>query len=277
MNELVAKNVAFCNSELLAVKERKTGRIYAGINSVLRELGFSDKQIEYRRDKWKDDKVPSKGILKFSGTLIGAGTGKDTWCIEVMKLPLALAKIEITQKMKREMPDLTDKLEKYQENCADVLADAFLENTQTPPPTLQQQIQTIAKGTEELYQRVDEVTEDVKMVKQEIESLKLDLPILPIEADKITEAVRKKGVAVLGGKQSNAYNDRGLRQKLYNNLYSNLKYNFGVKSYKSIKRSQCDKAIEIIQKCEPPFFLTVMIDNENSQHTMTWKEMLGDE
>ena len=145
------------------------------------------------------------------------------------------------------------------------------------PLTIQQQIQTIAKGTDELYQRVDEVTEDVKSVKQEIESLKFDLPILPIEADKITEAVRKKGVAVLGGKQSNAYNNRGLRQKLYNDLYANLKYNFGVKSHKSIKRSQCDKAIEIIQRYDPPFFLTVMIDNENSQHTMTWKEMLGDE
>lgn len=269
MNELVTKNVPFCNSELLAIKERKSGKIYAGINSVLRELGFSDKQIEYRRDKWKDDKALSKGILKFSGTLIGAGTGQGTWCIDVMKLPLALAKIEITQKMKREMPDLTDKLEEYQENCADVLADAFLENTQTLPLTLQQQIQTIAKGTEELYQRVDEVTEDVKTVKQEIESLKLDLPILPIEADKITEAVKKKGVAVLGGKQSNAYQNRNLRQKMYNNLYANLKYNFGVKSYKSIKRSQCDKAIEIIQRYEPPFFLAQQIEQANAQMNLT--------
>ena len=114
MNELVTKNVPFCNSELLAVKEQSTGRIYAGINSVLRELGFSDKQIEYRRDKWKDDKVLSKGILKFSGTLIGAGTGKDTWCIEVMKLPLALAKIEITQKTREERPEFSKKLLEYQ-------------------------------------------------------------------------------------------------------------------------------------------------------------------
>lgn len=138
------------------------------------------------------------------------------------------------------------------------------------PQTIPEQIQLLAQGNVELNKRVDDI-------KAEVEALKMDLPILPIEADKITEAVRKKGVAVLGGKQSNAYNNRGLRQRLYNNLYSNLKYNFGVKSYKSIKRSQCDKAIEVIQKYEPPFFLTVMIDNENSQHTMTWKEMLGDE
>lgn len=43
--------------------------------------------------------------------------------------------------------------------------------------------------------------------------------------------------------------------KVYNNLYSNLKYNFGVTSYKQIKRSECDKAIEVINNYQPPFFL----------------------
>lgn len=152
------------------------------------------------------------------------------------------------------------------------MEEAISEGNKSLPLTLKEQIQTIAKGTEELYQRVDEVTEDVKTVKQEIESLKLDLPILPIEADKITEAVRKKGVAVLGGKQSNAYNNRGLRQKLYNNLYSNLKYNFGVKSYKGIKRSQCDKAIEVIQKYKPPLFLQEQIDAANNQQSFDFGE-----
>lgn len=85
---------------------------------------------------------------------------------------------------------------------------------------------------------------------------------------RLYRAVKKKGVAVLGGKQSNAYNDRGLRQKLYNNLYANLKYNFGVKSYKSIKRSQCDKAIEVIQRYEPPFFLAQQIENVNAQKSL---------
>ncbi len=129
------------------------------------------------------------------------------------------------------------------------------------PQTIPEQIQLLAQGNVELNKRVDDI-------QAEVEALKMDLPILPIEADKITEAVKKKGVAVLGGKQSNAYNNRGLRQKLYNNLYSNLKYNFGVKSYKSIKRSQCDKAIEVIQKYEPPFFLAQQIESVNAQQSL---------
>lgn len=129
------------------------------------------------------------------------------------------------------------------------------------PQTIPEQIQLLAQGNVELNKRVDDI-------QAEVEALKMDLPILPIEADKITEAARKKGVAVLCGKRSNAYNDRGLRQKLYNNLYANLKYNFGVKSYKSIKRSQCDKAIEVIQKYEPPFFLAQQIESVNAQQSL---------
>lgn len=129
------------------------------------------------------------------------------------------------------------------------------------PMTVPEQIKLLAQGHTELKAEVDEIRSD-------LESLKMDLPILPIEADKITEAVRKKGVSVLGGKQSNAYGNRSLRQKLYNSLYANLKYNFGVKSYKAIKRRECDKAVEIICKYEPPFFLAQQIENENAQQNL---------
>lgn len=126
------------------------------------------------------------------------------------------------------------------------------------PMTIPEQIQLLAQGNVELNKRMDDM-------QTEIESIKFDLPILPIEADKITVAVKKKGVAIMGGKQSNAYNNRGLRQKVYNNLYSNLKYNFGIKSYKSLRRSECDKAIEIINNYQPPFFLEQEISAENLQ------------
>lgn len=60
MNDLIVKNVLFCGSELLAVKPKENGKVYVGINSILRELGFDERQIEYRRNKWNADKVLCK-------------------------------------------------------------------------------------------------------------------------------------------------------------------------------------------------------------------------
>lgn len=144
---------------------------------------------------------------------------------------------------------------------SEILPSIRKHGTYQLPQSIEGKIQLLAQGHTELKAEVDEI-------KADLEALKYDLPILPIEADKITEAVKKKGVAVLGSKQSNAYRDRNLRQKLYNNLYANLKYNFGVRSYKSIKRNQVDKAIEVIQRYEPPFFLAEQIENVNAQQRL---------
>ena len=123
---LQVKNVDFYGDTLLAIQENATQTIYVAINYILRGLGFNDKQTEYQRDKITSDKVIAKGTQKFSGTLLNMRTGKDVWCISLFKLPLALAKISITPKMQKETPQLADKLERYQDTCADVLAKAFL-------------------------------------------------------------------------------------------------------------------------------------------------------
>lgn len=144
----------------------------------------------------------------------------------------------------------------------DYLEDNYFDKKpQSIPLTTAQQIQLLAQGNVELNQRVDTLTE-------RMDKIEMDLPVLPLEADQITEAVRRKGVSVMGGKQSAAYQDRGVRQKVYNNIYANLKYNFAVRSYKAIKRSQCDRAIEIINNWNPPVFLLDIIEECNNQMTL---------
>ena len=145
---------------------------------------------------------------------------------------------------------------------SEVLPSIRKTGSYTIPQTTDGKIALLAQGHMELKQEVDEI-------KVEIENLKMDLPVLPIEADRITEAVKKKGVSVMGGKQSNAYNNRSIKQKVYNSIYANLKYNFGVKTYKSIKRKECDKAVEIIVAYQPPYFLEQLIENENAQQRLS--------
>lgn len=144
---------------------------------------------------------------------------------------------------------------------SEVLPSIRKTGTYIMPQTTDGKIALLAQGHTELKAEVDEI-------KADLESLKMDLPILPVEADRITEAVRKKGVSIMGGKQSSAYSNRGLRQKVYNNLYANLKYNFGVRSYKSIKRNQCDKAVEVINAYQAPYFLQEQIDDANMQQRL---------
>lgn len=129
------------------------------------------------------------------------------------------------------------------------------------PISTNDKIMLLAQGHMELQQEVDSI-------KKDMESLKMDLPILPVEEDRITSAVKRKGLAVMGGKTSNVYRDKSIRRKVYQGIYANLKYNFQIKTYRALKRSQVDKAIDIINNYQPPYVLAEQIDSANAQQTL---------
>lgn len=118
-------------------------------------------------------------------------------------------------------------------------------------------------------QALFEVNEKVDTVKQELDDFKLDMPLLAVECDRITTAVHKRGVDALGGKQSNAYRDTSMRSKVYQDIHRELKRQFGVSTYKAIKRNQCDQAISIIAGYELPFVLIEEIKDCNAQMSMS--------
>lgn len=141
-------------------------------------------------------------------------------------------------------------------------------NAQQLPQTPMELLELHYEAIKQVNSKVDGVSAEVNDMRAELANLKMDLPILPIEADRITEAVKKKGVCIMGGKSSNAYNDAGLRARVYSDIYSTLKRNFGVRSYKSLKRSQCDRAVSVIENYTPPIFLEEMITDTNAQQTL---------
>lgn len=114
-------------------------------------------------------------------------------------------------------------------------------------------------------QAIGEIDERVSSIDKDLQEFKQDMPILGIEESKITGAVKRKGVQCLGGKDAEAYKDRSLRSKVYADIYSELKRQFGVTSYKAIKRSQCDKTVDIIERYELPLILAEQIKDANSQ------------
>ena len=116
--------------------------------------------------------------------------------------------------------------------------------------------------------KIQKVESRVESVNKDLQDFKMDMPILGIEIDKITAAVKKKGVHCLGGKESNAYKDKSLRGKVYHDIYRELKRQFGVTTYKAIKRNQCDLAVEVIEKYKLPYILAEQVVNCNAKMRM---------
>lgn len=115
---------------------------------------------------------------------------------------------------------------------------------------------------------IKEVDTKVDAVDKDLQDFKQDMPILGIEEGRITAAVRKKGVKCLGGKNSEAYHDKSLRGKVYADIYGQLKREFGVETYKAIKRGMCDKAVAIVESYELPLVLAESITDCNAQMCM---------
>nr|WP_243205845.1 phage antirepressor N-terminal domain-containing protein [Enterocloster clostridioformis] len=139
---LQVTNFDFYGDSLIAIRVNATGEVYTVINYVLRGIGFTELQIKHLRKKWSKDSIVADGVQNFV-THDDLGRLQDTNCISMRKLPLALAKINITPKMKREQPELASKLELYQDKCADVLASVFLDNKSVSAINLQPLIDTI--------------------------------------------------------------------------------------------------------------------------------------
>lgn len=257
MNDMIVKSVDVLGDAIMATRDEK-GDIWAGVSYFCNALGMSKGQKDRQTANVQKDETLKRGCRKFEAGVFDPSN--EAIGMRIDFIPLWLAKINITKTMLQDHPDLADKLLEYQLKAKDILAAAFLPNKEMPQ-TVQGQIQLLAQGNVELNKRVDDI-------QAEVENIKSDLPILPLEAYEIEKAVRRKGVATLGGKKAPAYNDRCLRQKLYNDLYANLKHNFDVRTYKAIRRKDAEKAVQIVNEYKPPLFLQEQIDMANAQQSL---------
>ncbi len=113
---------------------------------------------------------------------------------------------------------------------------------------------------------------ELRQIDSRMDKLEFDIPLYGSEADELSNHVKRKGVAVLGGKKSEAYKDNNIRSKVYRDIYDQIKREFGIysddgkpKSYKALKRKYLYEAHECIDMYEVPMYLKEMIDNANAQ------------
>lgn len=126
------------------------------------------------------------------------------------------------------------------------------------PMTIEEQLQIVAKGTLE-------VKEEIHRVDNDLQNFKADMPLLALECQRITRAKNQKVVPLMGGKSAPAYKNKSLMHKVYSDVDAQLRREFGVNTYKAIKRNQCDLAVKIIEDYVLPMYLKEEIDAENAQ------------
>lgn len=116
------------------------------------------------------------------------------------------------------------------------------------------------KALEEQDQKIEEVKEDLKDFKE-------DLPLFTVECEEISKAVKRIGTKMLGGYGSEVYKNKSVRTKVYSDIYKQLKREFGVNSYKAIKRKYLNEALDIVEKYNLTIALKEQIDMLRSQIT----------
>lgn len=136
----------------------------------------------------------------------------------------------------------------------DELEENYFSVTNQRPLSLPEQISLVAKG----YSTLEK---DVKEIKQ--------LMGLPGNlAYKFTQERNKKIVTILGGKDTNAYGDKNLRQRTYSSLFKSFKEVFMQDRYNDTSIEKFKDAIEFTKNWYPPFELQQEIIKANSQISM---------
>lgn len=129
------------------------------------------------------------------------------------------------------------------------------------PQTIPEQIQLLAQGNVELNQRVDDIQAEVKALKD-------DMPVFLKDTKDIQNALRKKAIEVLGGKDSNAYRDRSIHAYTFADIQIELRRQFDVKRYDQIRHKDVSDALKIIEEYRPPLHIRDKIAMANAQQTL---------
>lgn len=140
---------------------------------------------------------------------------------------------------------------------SEVLPSIRKTGSYSKPLTTSEQIRLLAQGNTELTERVDKVEDKITSIEEET-------PLYGCEIEEVQKHVRKKGIEVLGGKDSNAYKDGGIRGSVYSDIYKQLKREFGcVATYKSIKRKYIADVHEFIDTYLLPIALAEVVHDTN--------------
>lgn len=122
---------------------------------------------------------------------------------------------------------------------------------QARPLTIQEQIKLIAQGNNEMNERLENIEQ------------RMGLP--GNMAHEFTQRRNKKIIQVLGGKDSNAYQDKQLRSRTYRAMFAAYKNVFMQDRYNDVPLKRFDEVVKFVGNWFPPYELQSEIQATNAQ------------
>lgn len=122
---------------------------------------------------------------------------------------------------------------------------------QARPLTVQEQIKLIAQGNNEMNERLENIEQ------------RMGLP--GNMAHEFTQRRNKKIIQVLGGKDSNAYQDKQLRSRTYRAMFTAYKNVFMQDRYNDVPLKRFDEVVKFVGNWFPPYELQSEIQATNAQ------------
>lgn len=121
------------------------------------------------------------------------------------------------------------------------------------------------QAIKQVNDKAEQALTSVEVLENRFNKFEDELPVTGADMDDIQSAIRKKGIEVMGGRGTNAYQDNSTRGYVYADIQRELRRQFGVKRYKEIKHKDAKTAVNIVRKYELPLVLKDRVDMENAQ------------
>lgn len=245
------QNLTVIENELVPVYKTSTGEKVVYGSELHKVLGAPSVYREWAKRRLTDiDAVENEDYTTVEiSTVSGGAPRKD----HIIKLDIAkeMAMLERNEKGKQVRRYFIAIEKKYKESGSDL------------------------SGLSTELRAVIVVDKRVTKIENRIDRLEYDIPLYGAEADELCNHVKRKGVEMLGGKESNAYKDTKIRAAVYTDIYNQIKREFGLyddkgrfKSYKALKRRYIYEAHELVDCYELPTYLEEQVRECNAQMNM---------
>ncbi|WP_024348500.1 phage antirepressor N-terminal domain-containing protein [Lacrimispora indolis] len=242
------KEIPFNGNTLLGVKD-ENGQIWLAVRKSCLDIGLSLGQTQKQITNIQNDDV-LKSNCCYLATVQTEGNRevkREQLFISERVVTLWLAKISLTDTVKKKTPEAYDKLLKYQLEAADVLHKAFYETEEQKDTfnskmglegrieVMQVQINNMESMLEDQTEKLDRVVENMTLSTR--------------QQQKLYQAAKDRINHLLGGAHSKEYKINS--KSYFINLWNGLKAHFeSGSSYKDLNPIYYNEALDFISEWE---------------------------